>query len=85
MLTRDSLDSMASELTQVIALAAKASIPTSRPRARPKPWWSPELQGLRTTMLRQQRGMVGDHDSKQLYCQARNAYFQAIKQAKRDH
>jgi hypothetical protein len=36
-------------------------------------------------MLKQQRGIARDLDSKQLYLQAKNAYFSAIKQAKRDY
>jgi hypothetical protein len=36
-------------------------------------------------MLRQQHSIARDPDSKQLYLQAKNAYFLAIKQAKRDH
>jgi hypothetical protein len=78
------LDVAAIELTEAITGAAKTSIPTSKPGAKPKPWWSPELLQLRKDMLKKQRettrlGPV------QPYLEARNAYFQAIKKAKRDH
>jgi ribonuclease HI len=78
-------DSAATELTQAITSAANTSIPTSRPGARAKPWWNANLKDRRQTMLRSQRGLSQDVASKQLYLQARNSYFLAIKQAKRDH
>jgi len=82
----DFLDLAASELTSAITSAATASIPTSRPGARAKPWWNPELLELRKTMLREQRSIVIDLPSSKLpYLQAKNAYFSAIKQAKKNH
>jgi hypothetical protein len=78
------LDVAATELTEAITRAAETSIPTSKPGAKPKPWWSPELLQLRKDMLKKQRettrlGPV------QPYLEARNINFQAIKKAKRDH
>lgn len=81
----DLLDKAASEFTQAIFEAATASIPRIKPGARPKPWWSPELKALRKTMLREQRGLARNPDSKLPYLQAKNIYFLAIKRAKRDH
>jgi hypothetical protein len=79
------LDKAADEFTCAIVVAAKAGIPTSRPGAKPKACWSPELKDLRRTMIRNQRGIGRDPDSIQLYLQAKNSYFLAIKRAKRDH
>ena len=83
----DFFDIAATELTSAITSAAKASIPTSRPGARAKPWWNPELLELRKTMLREQRGigLATNPSGKLAYLQARNTYFSAIKQAKKDH
>ena len=69
---------------QLFTRAAKISIPTSKPGAKPKPWWNPELLQLRKDMLKKQRenirlGLI------QPYLIARNTYFYAIKKAKRDH
>ena len=82
------LDSIANEFTEVILVAARASIPLRKLGGRPKPWWSPELKELRKEMLKAQRALKKDYKSYSLvqaYLQARNSYFQAIKQAKRDH
>jgi ribonuclease HI len=79
------LDSAASELTQAITEAANASIPTSKPGARPKPWWNDELRDLRKDMIHKQRSFSQDPDSREEYLQSKNKYFQAIKQAKRTH
>jgi hypothetical protein len=82
----DFLDTAALELTEAITSAAKASIPVSKPGARPKPWWLLDLKDIRQDMLRKQRLVdLSDPESTQRYLQARNIYFQAIKQAKRDH
>jgi hypothetical protein len=40
------LDAAAADLTKAIASAARTSIPTSKPGARPKPWWSEDLKDL---------------------------------------
>ena len=79
------LDNAASDLTNAITKAAKASIPMYRPGARPKPWWNEDLKALRKVMMQKQRDIARDHRSVQLYLQAKNAYFLAIKRAKRDH
>ena len=79
------LDAAASELTDAITRAAIASIPTIKPGARAKPWWSEDLKSLRKAMMQRQRGISGDPDTKNLYLQARNTYFQAIKRAKWDY
>jgi ribonuclease HI len=78
------LDIAATELTEAITKAAKTSIPASKPGARPKPWWNPELLQLRKEMLKKQRenNRLG---LKQPYLIARNTYFLAIKKAKRKH
>ena len=54
----DLLDSAAQELTNTISEAVKASIPTSKPGARAKPWWSHDLQELRQYMIRTQRLVI---------------------------
>ena len=80
------LDMVALELTDAIKHAAQSSIPTSTPGARAKPWWNSDLLALRKTMLRSQRLLVtNDYESKLRYLQSKNAYFLAIKQAKRNH
>jgi hypothetical protein len=80
------LDKAASDLTQAMLRAAEASIPQTRPGAKPKPWWNPHLKKLRQDMLQKQRNISRQPDnSRLLYLQAKNTYFQAIKQAKRDH
>ena len=79
------LDTVALELTNAIQYAAQSSIPTSTPGARPKPWWNPDLLALRKTMLRNQRALGASPESKLRYLQSKNAYFLAIKQAKRNH
>ena len=78
----DFFDLAALELTSAITSAAKTSIPISRLRARAKPWWNPELLDLRKTILQEQQGIT---ISKLPYLQAKNTYFSAIKQAKKDH
>src|SRR5277367_1965874 len=79
------LDSAAQELTNAITLAARASIPASRPSTRAKPWWNPELKDLRKDMLQKQRALARNPGFKLPYLQAKNTYFLAIKQAKQDH
>ena len=76
---------MASELISATTNAATASILISRPRARANSWWNPELLELRKTMLRKQQGLAANLSYKQPYLQAKNAYFLAIKQAKKDY
>jgi ribonuclease HI len=83
--TTDNLESASTALTESITKAAKASIPILRPGARSKPWWTPELKDLRKVMMRNQRLLVRDIESKQRYLQSKNQYFLAIKQAKREH
>jgi hypothetical protein len=81
------LDTVAAEFTKVITTAAKSSIPTTIPGARSKPWWSQDLKSLRKDMMREQRKISSNssYSSKLLYLQAKNTYFLAIKQAKRNH
>jgi len=81
------LDNAATEVTTAITRAAKCSIPTTTQGARPKSWWSQELKTLRKDMMRKQRNISSDSSyySKLPYLQAKNSYFLAIKQAKRDH
>src|SRR5271156_3885936 len=79
------LDRAAEEFTEAITTAANASIPTRKPGARPKPWWNDDLFNLRQDMMNKQRRLSQDPGSKQQYLSARNNYFQAVKQAKRDH
>jgi hypothetical protein len=54
----DFLDLAAQELTSIIIESAKASIPTSKPGARAKPWWSHDLQELRQYIMRAQRLII---------------------------
>jgi hypothetical protein len=82
----DFLDLAAQELTDAITESAKAAIPISKPGARAKPWWSHDLLNLRQNMIRAQRLIIySDADSIRQYLSAKNTYFQAIKQAKREH
>jgi hypothetical protein len=72
----DFLDIAALELTKAITTAAKASIPVSKPGARPKPWWSLNLKDIKQNMLRKQKLIdFLDPESTQKYLQARNSYF----------
>jgi 5'-deoxynucleotidase YfbR-like HD superfamily hydrolase len=82
----DFLDLAAQELIDAITESAKAAIPISKPGARAKPWWSHDLLNLRQNMIRAQRLIIySDADSIRQYLSAKNTYFQAIKQAKREH
>lgn len=88
------LDQLGSALTDGILEAARASIPKMKLGPRPKPWWNPDLCSLRTAMLQAQRtfhkelAKTSPAESflwKRDFLLARNAYFQAIKAAKKDH
>lgn len=78
-------DQIALEFTDAISEAAKASIPPKTTSSKAKPWWTPELKDLRKAMLAKLRVVSREASSKQDFLKARNSYFQAIKQAKRDH
>jgi hypothetical protein len=88
------LDQLGEELTSAILQAATASIPHIKLGPKTKPWWSPDLLSLRKSMLHSQRTFLKELAKtspaeaflwKRDYLLARNAYFQAIKAAKRDH
>jgi ribonuclease HI len=80
------LEQAAITLTEAITSAARASIPLNRPGAKPKPWWTQELKELRQTMIRTQRHIQLQEPKTILpYLRAKNIYFLAIKNAKRDH
>jgi hypothetical protein len=84
---KDLLDKIAFQFTETLLLATKASIPLRKPCSKSKPWWSEDLGKLRKEMLRLQRRIKDPKDSQATtpFLQARNSYFLAIKQAKRDH
>ena len=80
------LDKSAEEFTKAITKAAEASIPQTTPGARAKAWWNPALKDLRKDMMWKQRNISNSQiETKLLYLQAKNLYFQEIKKAKRDH
>ena len=82
----NALDKSASEFTKAITTAAEASIPQTTPGARAKAWWNPALKALRKDMIWKQRNIINSQtETKLLYLQAKNLYFQEIKKAKRDH
>jgi hypothetical protein len=79
------LDSAALELTTAIQHATQTSIPNRTPGARAKPWWNSDLLDLRKTMMKTQRALARNSELRLPYLQSKNAYFLAIKQAKRNH
>ena len=88
------LDELGEELTSAIVQAATASIPYIKLGPKPKPWWNQDLHSLRKSMLHNQRtfqlelARTSPAEAflwKRDYLLARNAYFHAIKAAKRDH
>jgi hypothetical protein len=84
---KDLLENIAFQFTEAIILTTRASIPLRRPCSKSKPWWNEDLGKLRKEMLRLQRQIKDPKDPRSTtpFLQARNGYFSAIKQAKRDH
>ena len=90
----DQLDQIGQALTDAIIYAASKAIPTIKLGPRPKPWWNEDLIALRNVMGQKKRYLQRElrrcpADScflwKQDWLQARNAYFRAIKTAKKNH
>jgi ribonuclease HI len=81
------LDKVASQFTEAILSAARASIPIRKPCSKSKPWWNEDLKKLRKEMLWLQRRILDPKDLQTTtpFLQARNSYFAAIKHAKREH
>ncbi|RDL32487.1 uncharacterized protein BP5553_08943 [Venustampulla echinocandica] len=82
------LDEASKELTKAVTEAADLSIPKRKVGARVKPWWNDSLKELRQKMIRNQRTFIRysyNYTAKRDYLIAKNAYFLAIKQAKRSH
>ncbi|RDL42413.1 uncharacterized protein BP5553_02392 [Venustampulla echinocandica] len=82
------LDEASKELTKAVTEAADLSIPKRKVGARAKPWWNDSLKELRQKMIRNQRTFIRysyNYTAKRDYLIAKNAYFLAIKQAKRSH
>lgn len=86
----DNLDQLAEDFSETITTACNRCIPKKRTSPHSKPWWTPELRQLRREMAREQRRLHAplqslDRQDKEAYLVARNRYFLAIKNAKRDH
>ena len=86
----EELDELADLFSKGIKRACDRAIPRTRMSPRSKPWWTPQLRELRRQMAREQRGLYTSPSllqptEKQAYLIARNRYFLAIKNAKRDH
>ena len=87
------LDQLAKQFTDAMVRACQRSMSTIQLGAKSKPWWSEELLELRREMVSRQRQylqeqVAGACDAylwKRQYLLARNAYFEAIKKAKKDH
>jgi hypothetical protein len=89
------LKDLANALTLVIAESARASIPLSQRSFKSKPWWASELRGLRRALARAvYTAKIAETaefpestefriQQSDLYKTAGNAYFQAIKTAKK--
>lgn len=80
------LNRIAQTLTEIITKAADVAIPRVSTSPRAKAWWTPELKELRAKMSRNRRDVNrGECSTTRAYCEARNKYFEAVKQAKSDH
>ena len=89
-----SLDQAAQGLTDCISYAVSLAILEQTISQCSKPWWTPELRKLRQTMSRVYRRLYSEstrqgcpltRDEKAEYLYAKNAYFQGVKTAKKDH
>ena len=82
------LDTAAKELTNLVALAAEKAIPRLKVSEWSKPWWTDEIQRLRSEksalLRRAKRQKPPDEDLWQQWKVARNAYFKAIREAKQE-
>ena len=69
-------------------MAAKKAIPRLKISERSKPWWTDEIQRLRSEksalLRRAKRQKTPDKDLWQQWKVARNAYFKAIREAKQE-
>ena len=79
---------MVKDFTYAIETATATAIPRTRTTTHSKPWWTPELRDLRRKMGREYRALRAAIQTptrleKEGYLIARNAYFLAIKNAKR--
>ena len=79
---------LAESFSAIISEASKANIPQRSQTPHSKPWWTPGLREMRRTMSRAYRRSTEPSQSpetRRTYQDARNRYFQAIKDAKRAH
>ena len=80
-------DGIAVAVTDAILEAAEAAIPRLKPCERSKPWWNLQLTKLRKSLNSALR-RYKKYKSSQLeeeYKEAKNTYFQSVRQAKRTH
>ena len=94
----DNLDKYAANFSDIILQASNSCIPRRRTTPQSKPWWTPALRELRRILSKAQRTLqaarrrlreldlnpVANNERDALY-NARNRYFQAVKDAKRAH
>jgi hypothetical protein len=86
----DDLDYLALSFSQLIQNACRRTMPIRQTVPVSKAWWTPELRVLRRKLAKERRALHAAprelHPSeKQGFLDARNSYFLAIKNAKRDH
>ena len=94
----DDLDEYASNFSNIILQASNSCIPRRRSTPQSKPWWTLTLRKLRQLLSKAQRKLQAakrrlreadlDHaadEEREAFCNARNQYFQAVKDAKRSH
>ena len=78
----DDLNTAAKELQNLVYTAANKSIVKRKFFEKSKPWWSEELTNLRRNYSFIRRKWKRNETSYLQFSQARNLYFQEIKQVK---
>ena len=85
----DELDSLAEEITSLVAKAAELAIPKLKTIERSKPWWNTDLKRLRAekaALLRlARRQNPPDENLWKQWKTARNTFYRAVQTAKTDH
>ena len=83
----EQLDYVAETFSNAILLAAQAAIPKRKVTQYSKPWYSPELTGLRRAMNRASSALRHSPsvEEVEIWRKARNTYFTSVKTAKKRH